>query len=93
MLRGSLTLTGQPQKALAFGSRWPAPHSNLEALGIEPPAQVQIPLLRRLKTIENQQSPIENKKVVGETGFEPATSGTQNQRSTKLSYSPTGVNS
>ena len=27
-------------------------------------------------------------KVVGETGFEPATSGSQNQRSTKLSYSP-----
>ena len=26
--------------------------------------------------------------VVGETGFEPATSGSQNQRSTKLSYSP-----
>ena len=31
----------------------------------------------------------ETRKVVGETGFEPATSGTQNQRSTKLSYSPT----
>lgn len=27
--------------------------------------------------------------MVGRTGFEPATSGTQNQRSTKLSYPPT----
>ena len=27
-------------------------------------------------------------EMVGETGFEPATSGSQNQRSTKLSYSP-----
>lgn len=29
--------------------------------------------------------------MVGETGFEPATPGTQNQRSTKLSYSPRGL--
>lgn len=28
------------------------------------------------------------KKMVGETGFEPATSASQTQRSTKLSYSP-----
>ena len=27
--------------------------------------------------------------MVGETGFEPATSASQTQRSTKLSYSPT----
>ena len=29
-------------------------------------------------------------KMVGETGFEPATSGSQSRRSTKLSYSPSG---
>ncbi len=28
------------------------------------------------------------RKMVGETGFEPATSGSQSRRSTKLSYSP-----
>ena len=30
-------------------------------------------------------------KMVGETGFEPATSASQTQRSTKLSYSPNEV--
>ena len=41
------------------------------------------------KTPEDQGIAME--EVVGETGFEPATSGSQNQRSTKLSYSPSLV--
>ncbi len=45
-------------------------------------------LLRRFRPVHAR--PGACKEVVGATGFEPATSASRTQRSTKLSHAPTG---